>query len=254
MSATKMLSSINVGEVSAKYESLFTPAGTTFSIWGIIYISLGMLCLYHIISAYKHDRTHAANTELVQISGLFIITNLASIAWLIAWTQERLLVSVVLIFLQLACLIAIHIRLGIYDPRKPAELKMATHLPLSIYLGWISIASIANTSSYLTAIGWDGMGLTQVQWMVVMLSIAIVLALVMLFWKKNVYFALVVAWGLYGIILKRDQFNSHTYEPFINIAWGGIGVILVCAVIQIVRNLTLRKKKILFPVSPASVK
>lgn len=254
LTMTKAINRLDTGEVSDKYLSLFTPAGMTFAIWGIIYITLGILCLYHIVIAYKHDRSHPANTELLQINGLFIVLNLASAAWLVAWTNERLSFTIPLILLQLLCLIIIHQRMGIYDPRKPSELKIATHFPMSIYLGWISIATIANASSYLTAMGWDGAGLTPVQWTVIMIAVAILLSLFMIFARKNIYFGLTVAWGLFGIIQKISSANLNLYDPIITTAWAGVGVILISSVLQLVRNLTLKKLPKIFPSAANPVK
>ncbi len=252
----KMLNSKDVGEVSAAYESLFTPAGISFSIWGIIYITLGILCLYHIVIAYKHDRQHPANTELMQMNGLFILVNLCSAGWLVAWTREMLLVSLALIFLQLLCLVLIHRRLGIYDPLKPAELKTATHFPLSVYLGWISIATIANTASYLTAIGWDedGFGLSPVQWTIIMISVAALLSLLMIFRYRNIYFALTIAWGLYGLVVKRQATGSDSETPILLCAWIAIGIIVLLSIIQVVRNIHTKKEGEIFPSAAAPIK
>jgi hypothetical protein len=250
----KMISSQDVGEVSAKYESLFTPAGMTFGIWVIIYTTLGLLCLYHIIIAYKHDKPHPANTDLLRMNGWFIFVNLASAAWLIAWVHEELAVSVVLIFAQLLGLAIIHQRLRLYDPLKPAGLKLATQFPLSIYLGWISIAAIANSSSYLSSIQWDGFGISASKWVIIMMSGAVLLSALMIFARKNIHFGLVVAWGLYGIILKRQAINAELYEPVIITAWAAIGLIFLFSVVQLIRNIGYKKPRELFPSPVTPVK
>lgn len=254
--STKTINQKDVSEVSAQYESSFTPAGITFSIWGIIYITLGILCLYHTVIAYKHDRQHPANTELLQMNGLFILVNLASAAWLVAWTQERLLIALALILLQLFCLIVIHRRLGIYDPSKPSELKIATHFPLSIYLGWLSLATIANAASYLVAIGWDedGFGLSTLQWTIIMIGLAALLSMIMIFARRNIYFALAMAWGLYGLIVKQEAVGSENNSQVIICAWTAIGLIVLLSVIQVVRNTHPRKRPEIFPSSVRPVK
>lgn len=251
---TRSINQLDVSEVSARYETLFTPAGITFSIWGIIYLLTGLFCLYHIIAAYKHDKTHSANNRLLKINGLFIILNLATAAWLVAWTQERLLIALGLIIIQLFCLMAINLRLRIYDPLRSAEFKLIAQVTFSIYFAWISIATIANAASWLKSIGWDGWGLTAVQWTFVMISIAIVLALLMIFVRRNVYFGLVVAWALFGIVQKRAPLDEHSDEPIITAAWAGVGVIFICSVIQLVRNMGRRKKLELFPSATTSLK
>lgn len=251
---SKMINQQDVGEISAQYESLFTPTGMTFGIWAVIYTTLSLLCLYHIVIAYKHDKPHPANAELLRINGLFILVNLASAAWLMAWVNEYLLISVGLIFLQLLGLIIIHHRLNMYDPLKPSGLKIATQFPLSIYLGWISVAAIANTSSYLSAAQWDGFGLPALQWIIIMISVTVLLATFMILVRRNIHFGLVIAWALYGIIIKRQEINADLYQPVIITAWVGIGIVLLSSVIQLIRNMSYKKPREIFPSHTQSVK
>lgn len=251
---SKMINPQDTGEVAAKYENLFSPAPVTFGIWGIVYTALGLFCLYHVIIAYKHDKTHPANTILLRMNGFFIMVNLAACAWLIAWSREWLLASVGLIFLQLICLVIIHRRLRIYDPLQPAAFKMAIQFPLSIYLGWISIATIANISAYLTSVNWDGYGVASVQWTVIMITLAVLLSVIMIFAKRNIYFALTVAWGLYGIFLKRKASGDELNTPILIATLSGIGIIVLFSLVRLTKNLTLKKPREIFPVSPSPVK
>lgn len=243
---TKMINEQDIGEVSAKYESLFTPAGFTFGIWIVIYATLSLFCLYHIIITYKHDKPHRANSELLRINGLFIIVNLASAFWLFAWANEQLFASVLLIYLQLLALVLIHHRLNIYDPSKPSGLKLASQFPLSIYLGWISVATVANTSSYLTAVGWDALGLPDLLWVIIIISFTVLVGVLMIFFRRNFHFALVVCWALYGII-KKQTTGSETYQPIIITAWSGIGLLFLFSIIQWMRNIKYKKPRPVFP-------
>ena len=244
---TKAINQLNIGEVSDKYETLLTPADFTFGIWGVIYTLLIIMCLYHIVIAYKHEKYHPANKELLKMGSLFIVVNLASAGWLMAWVSERLLISVVLIVLQLLCLVAIHVRLKMYNTFKAAGLKVCNQFPLSIYLGWISIAVITNISSYLSSQQWTGLGLPATQWAIIMISIAVFLATVMILIRRNIYFALVIAWGLYGIVVKRDNIDPDLYASIIITAWAGIGIILVLSLIQLIRNMYHKKPRETFP-------
>jgi len=244
---TKAINQLNIGEVSDKYETLLTPADFTFGIWGVIYTLLIIMCLYHIVIAYKHEKYHPANKELLKMGSLFIVVNLASAGWLMAWVSERLLISVVLIVLQLLCLVAIHVRLKMYNTFKAAGLKVCNQFPLSIYLGWISIAVITNISSYLSSQQWTGLGLPATQWAIIMISIAVFLSTVMILIRRNIYFALVIAWGLYGIVVKRDNIDPDLYASIIITAWAGIGIILVLSLIQLIRNMYHKKPRETFP-------
>jgi hypothetical protein len=254
MTQVKAINQKDVSEISAQYETLFTPAGITFAIWGLIYVTLAIMCLYHIVIAYKHDKFHPANTDLEQMGGLFILVSLSSAAWLYAWTHDQLSLSVSLIVLQLIGLFAIHQRLHMYDTFKTAGLKVCTQFPLSIYFGWISIATIANISSFLVAKQWDGYGIAPSQWVVIMMSVAILLSVMMILFRRNIYFGLVIAWGFYGIIVKRETVSPGSYNMIINTAWAGIGIIGILSVIQLVRNITHKKPKPVFPSMSAPVK
>lgn len=254
MTQFKLLNSNDVGEISDRYESLFTPAGITFAIWGVIYTLLGVLCLYHIIIAFKHDKGHPANEDLSRIGGLFIFNNIVTASWLICWTNNQILLSFLLILLQLASLIIIHIRLNIIDRNRESGSFICTQWPLSIYLGWISIATIANASILLVANNWEGAGFTPVRWTVIMIAVAVALALFMVFIRKNVSFGLVVIWALYGIILKRSDSSSELYQLLIMSAWAGIIVIGVACIIQFVLNLKHRRPGPHFPEAKYSLK
>ena len=110
-----------IGEVSDKYPTLFTPAGITFSIWGVIYISLFIFCIYHLVKAYKETAEHEANVDLQRLGFLFMANNLATGLWTIAWVNEHLILSAVLMLIQLTTLLVMHLRLGIFDAGRSAD-------------------------------------------------------------------------------------------------------------------------------------
>jgi hypothetical protein len=186
----------------------------------------------------------------------FILNNLGATAWLLIWTNEMITLSVGLIFFQLVALIIIHRRTGIHDPHSPVDFKIFTQFPLSIYFGWLTFAAIANTSIFLLASGWKGAGLnyTAVEWTRIIIGATVFLTLVVVFSRRNVFFGLVIGWGLYGIILKRRSINADLYADLIKTAWIGIGIIGVSCIIQFILNISAKKKLPLFPEAASSVK
>jgi hypothetical protein len=247
LAQSRNLSAETISTISAKYDNLITPAGMTFGIWGIIYTALAVMCLFHIIMAYKHDLTNYANHEAGKMGILFIIVNLAAAAWVYAWVTDRMLVSVILMLVQLAGLILLHIRLNIYSLDKTASVKVATEFPLAIYLGWISMATVANISSWLTSIGWKGFGLDATQWAIIIIIIAVILACWITLFRKNFYFGLVTSWFLYGLIMKRQQVSNDANNNLIIAAWIGLALTLVLSIFQLIRNLTYKKPPKIFP-------
>lgn len=209
---TKQFNNRDVAEVSNMFPTLFTPAGFTFSIWGIIYLTLMAMCIHHIAVSFRQNASHADNKAITKMGGWFILNNIATAAWLYVWTHLQIAIAEILIVIQLISLVAIHSRLDIYAINRPLSNKIFTQVPLSIYLGWISIATIANTAVYLTSLHWSGWGLPADAWTLIMIIIALVLSIAMIFLRDNVFFALVVVWALAGIFFRQHQ----TYYPMVD--------------------------------------
>ncbi|MCP2044412.1 hypothetical protein [Pontibacter sp. HSC-36F09] len=221
----ELFNSQTIGEVSAKYPALFTPAGITFSIWGIIYLALSAFCIYHLIKAFKEPALHEANADLKGLGFLFMLNNLATGAWTIAWVNERLLLSVVLILIQLVTLLLIHLRLAIFDRSRSAASIWFTQVPLSLYFGWIIIATVANISSALVGLGWNGFGLSEGLWTTFMIVAATLIVVFVVFSRTNPVVGLVGVWALYGIILKHRELNAAESLQIITTAWICLAVV-----------------------------
>lgn len=245
----RLISERDVGQVSDSYDSLFTPAGITFAIWGVIYTSLLFFCVYHIRIVYKYPDNHPANKAIHRIGAWFILNNIGAALWLVMWTREMIAISVGLIFFQLITLIIINIRLCIHNPNNSAESKIFTQFPLSIYFGWLTIATIANTSVFLLSTGWNGLGFnyTPIEWTRIIVGVAVFLTVIIVFARRNVFFGLVVIWALYGIILKRQSINAAMYAELIKTTWIGLGIVAMSCIFQFIWNITSKKSAPLFP-------
>ena len=236
----RLLNSKNVAEISNQYPALFTPAPVTFSIWIIIYITLAAFCNYHLIHAYRHTEEHAANKDVKRIGYSFFITNIATVAWLIVWTQDLLLWSLLFIFIQLITLFIINLRLNIYDAHREWRSKLFTQFPLSLYFGWIAVATIANLSVYLIANNRSVWDMSQINWTITMIAVCAVLTVWLINRRKNVVFGLVIIWAFYGIILKRTAADAEAYQPIIMVAWGGMCLIAAASLFGMIRNIRRR--------------
>ncbi|MCC6289872.1 MAG: hypothetical protein IT249_18490 [Chitinophagaceae bacterium] len=238
----KLVSAKDVGEISGKYNTLFAPAGFTFSIWGVIYITLAASCIYHIIIAYKHNMLHEANKDTERMGALFLYNNISAAAWLIAWTNEIIGLSLILIIAQLILLIAIHLSLYVHKPGKSLTGIIYTEIPLSIYFGWITIATIANAAAYLVYIHWDGWGISSINWTIIIIVVSVLLSIVVVVSRKNPLFGLVTIWALYGIISKLHAANAAVYKNIIAAAWVGVGMIIAACIVQFMHNVLSENK------------
>ncbi len=235
LAQNKKLSSVNVGEVSAKYETLFAPSASTFAIWGLIYFSLTAFCIYHLVKTFNSNDREQADSDIKEIGWLFICNTLATAAWLIAWVREEIALSVLLIIIQLITLILISVRAHIANPERKLSSKVFTQFPLSIYFGWICIAAIANVSAFLVSINWNGFGISESNWVIIMIGAATLLSFFIIFVRRNFFFGLVILWALYGIVLKRQQIDPVEYQNIINAAWAAFILVVIALVIRIAR-------------------
>ena len=161
---------------------------------------------------------------LGQVGLLFALSGACNVSWLFLWHYEMVTYSLVLMFALLATLILIYLRIGIGKTAVSLKEMVCVHLPFSVYLGWISIATIANVSVALMAIGWDGWGLEPSTWAIVIICVALLLSLAMLVTRKDIAYCFVVVWALVGILTKQSAYQSIVLAS-------EIGIVLLLAAI-----------------------
>lgn len=188
------------GEVSGNYSNLFAPAGVTFSIWGVIYFLLLFFVVYDLYVAFGKRNIKTTN---VAGSLVFGATCLLNSLWIFAWHYELLLLSVIVMLALLSSLIYLYSLVSKQNITDFAG-KVALKIPVSVYLGWISVATIANITVFLVSINWDGFGISENIWSIVMISVGTLLAVFMLINNKDIAYSLVVIWAYCGIIIKRS--------------------------------------------------
>ncbi len=193
LSVTLPLGGRSVEQVSAMYQNLFTPAGFTFSIWSVIYAGLVAFTLYQFLPS------QADNRVVQRVAVLFIISCLLNVGWLLAWHFLWIGFSVVLMALLLLTLIVVYLQVtGRAKERTPAY-RLMVALPFRLYLGWISVATMANVSAYLVSTGWTGGPLSETGWALSLMGAVVILGLLALWTRRDLFFTLVLVWGLAGI-------------------------------------------------------
>lgn len=215
------LNNKNTGELSDAYPNLFTPAGYVFAIWGVIYLLLLAYSVYQILPRNR------GKEFINRIGWFFALSCLANIVWIFLWHYEYVLLSLIPMFTLLISLIMIYTRLDIGNNPVSRDEKLYVHLPFSVYLGWITVAPIANVTAALVSVGWNGFGLGEVMWTSIMILIALVLTLVNLNKRKDIAYASVIVWALGGIISK--QMNVY---PLPYVAGGAVLLIVAYAITQ----------------------
>lgn len=188
------------GELSALYPNLFVPAGYTFSIWGLIY--LGLLAL--VARSFAQQKSDGEPHPVDAIGPWFLVNTLANGAWILAWHWTLVPLSLALMGVLLASLIAMYLRLGI--GRRPTSTtdRWLVHAPISLYLGWISVATIANTTALAVHQGAPAFGQVPAFLTIAVLGVAVGLAVRMLWSLDDVVFAGVICWALLGVAVGRS--------------------------------------------------
>lgn len=213
LSTTAAINGNTIGSVSEQYQNYFTPAGYAFSIWSLIYLGLLAFVIYQGRSLFKKG----ANNEIVtQIGWWFIVSCLANILWVVVWLYEFLGLSVLLMVLLLFSLSRIIIRTNMEVEDAPLHKIVFVWWPFSLYSGWITVALIANVAAYLTKVGWEGFGVSEVSWTIIMILTAGVINL-FITWTRNMReFALVGVWALIAIgVANWDEVKFIAYTAFI---------------------------------------
>jgi len=190
------------GALSDGIRNLFVPAGLTFSVWGVLYLLLLLFAVYQARGLFAANRP--APEALGRVGWLFAASSLANIAWLLLWHLKLVGLSMIPMAVLLVTLIAVHVRLGTGRTRSTGTERWLARVPFSAYLGWITVAIVANATAALVTAGWNGFGLAPEVWAVAMVIVASLLALVMLLTRRDAAYALVVVWALAGIALKRS--------------------------------------------------
>lgn len=212
LSNTLPINGQTTADISDKLDVLFTPAGYVFSIWGLIYVLLAIWLFIQI----KNRATEKAPSD--KLSLLFIVSCALNIVWLLTWHYEYFAISVGVMLLLLVSLIAI------YKQYDTTDYRFGGRFPFSFYLGWISVATIANISYTLKY--YDiSLGIAEVPGTIVLLVVACILAIAGRYLSNDPYFAIVFVWAIVGIAAR------NTNEQLVTAAYIVAAVIFIAIIV-----------------------
>jgi hypothetical protein len=138
------------------------------------------------------------------------------VLWLFLWHYDQIVLSVALMFALLATLLAVYLRFGIGKTSVTLKERAFVHLPFSVYLSWIAVASIAKVASALVSIQWDGFGLASDTWAVLVIAVALLITLAVIATRKDVAYSLVLVWALIGIAVNQSAYQNITMAATIS--------------------------------------
>ena len=208
------------GEISNRFDVLFVPANYVFAIWGLIYLALGAFVVYQALPSQQN------NPRLQRLGWLFALSNVANTAWIFLWHYEYFALTVLVMVGLLVSLIAIYLRLEIGRTVSRGVERWVVDGTFGLYLGWITVATIANVTSFLDSISWGGWGISPVVWTVLLLTVGVVIAAAMTFRHRDAIYLGVLVWAFAGIAVKQ------TAEPVV-VASASAAAVLVTILILI---------------------
>jgi len=216
------LNGVTVGEISDRYPTLFTPAGITFAIWGVIYFTIFLFIIY--------QSTKGAGKEVVRIGILFFVTTLLNSAWIVAWNYEMIPLSLIIMIILFFTLMAVYIKIN--KDRYGSSLFFV-RIPFSIYFAWICVALTANTAIFLKYIKWDMFGISEDIWLIFILAVVLLISSAVVLVKKDIAFSLVIIWAVLGIMMRHISELERKYPVAIAL----MTAICVVLVIENIFNL-----------------
>lgn len=225
LASTLPLNGQNTGEISDRFQVYFVPAGYVFSIWGLIYIGWIAFTIFQFQSSQKES------PRLQRLGYLFALSNLANAAWLFCWHYNQFGLSVIVMLILLGLLIASYLALDVNRTPVTRTEYWSVDVMFSVYLGWITVATVANITDWLYFVGWDGFGIPAQTWAVIMLAVASLLGLAMGLTRRDVGYLAVLVWAFIGIAVKQ------TSAPLVVLsAWIAAGLMLALAVFSLIRR------------------
>jgi hypothetical protein len=217
---TLPINGLNTGAISDRFKVYFVPAGYVFAIWGVIYIGLIAFAIFQAIPSQRENPRLRATGWWISLGGL------ANIAWIFLWHYELFSLTLIAMLVLLGTLIITYLGLGTGRSTVSKAETWAVRVPFSIYLGWITVATIANITELLYFLNWDGFGLSAEVWMYIILVAVFVIATLMNFSRRDIAYTAVILWALAGISVKFANIPAIAIPTWITFALVGMTLIL----------------------------
>ncbi|MBO9731200.1 MAG: hypothetical protein J7623_21355 [Chitinophaga sp.] len=227
LAVTLPINGKTTAQISAEYPNLFAPAGFTFLIWGLIYLSIGAFIIYQLWLAFSNKHPDALSQLMQKMKEWFLISAVANACWLFAWHYRLIPVSVVIMFMLLISLVIIQVNFRIGMTTATVAERWLIHFPFSLYLGWLAIAALANVTTLLVYAGWEGNLHTQIRWTIGMIGLGTLSSIAMVLLRNNIVYALVSVWAFYGILVKRKGADILEENAIVHSCIIAIGLIAI---------------------------
>lgn len=234
LATTLPINGVTTAQASDALPNLFTPAGLTFSVWGVIYLLLFAFVIYQtgLLNRRGEDPLDAVR----RLGAFFIISSAFNIAWIFAWHYGLFALSVVCMLGLLISLIVAFRRIALGSLSLTE--RILVRAPFAVYFGWITVATIANISAFLVSLGFEPFGLSAEISTVVILIVGMAIGLSVVLGMRAPAYGLVMTWAYLGIVIK------HASPAGFGMAYPAvIATAAVCAAVLLVASLVVLIKR-----------
>lgn len=222
------INGFTTGELSDRYFNLFTPAGFTFSIWGVIYLAL----LGYVLLIFRSNQFSSS-----ELSFLWVVNGVANMGWIFAWHYLKIASSMFIMLILLLSLIWITDYL--HKIKEPDRITLYVRAAFDVYFGWINVATIANATALLVAMDFGRWGLSEAEWTSTMVGVAATVALLVSLKRRSIWYLLPILWAFYGISSKHQAewgFRS-AYPEVLNTLQFAFGLLIVMLLFTVYKKL-----------------
>ncbi len=235
LATTLPLNDLTTGDLSDALPNLFVPIGLTFSIWGVIWLLLAVYLVIQIrVALASGAATGAQDPYAASVVGPWFMVNMVlNAAWIFAWHYQLVGVSVLIMFALLSTLIVMFLRVDRAVSGNPR--RWFARVPISVYFGWITIATIANITAFLVSVGWGGFGVPEVVWTIVVIGAGLAVNVAMLIRHRDYAFAAVAVWAFIGIALKRSAVGTPEGPAVLTVAIVAAVVVVFTGIVVALR-------------------
>jgi len=204
-------------QISDSFPVIFVPAAYVFIIWGVIYLALLGFSVYQALPKQRE------NPLLRKIGYLVVISNILNAGWIVLWHFNQYALTMIVMVALLVMLVLIYLRVNSTKPKRNTAEPWFVRVPFSIYLGWITVATIANATALIYFLGYHPAGQISRIFTVVLMGIGIVLAGLLSWGKKDIAYSLVLIWAFVGLGVKW----LGVYPSIVIVSFVASGIILL---------------------------
>jgi hypothetical protein len=133
-------------------------------------------------------------------------------------------------------LLQIYQRLQIGLASVSSTQKWLVYVPFSIYLGWVTVATIANTTALLVDLDWNGFGISDEIWTMIVIGVGGLIGARVIQDSRDFAYGLVIVWTYYGIISKRMAVDADLYQSIVIMTIGSIILLVGTMITKLIRK------------------